>query len=184
MKRIISFLLVTVMLIGLLSGCRQIPTDNTPDITEPQAPTDSVADPTAEPEKANNIVINEVMSDNERLCMGHDLDWIELQNSEEFAVSLEDYYLTDNMDHPHAFHLQGLEIPAEGYLVITLNDDAPFKLSSSGESVYLVCGNTAISQLSFPETTKGEAVDVNGICEYPTPGFANTEAGYHWRYPT
>lgn len=178
MKRIISFLLVTVMLICLLSGCQQIPADNTPDITEPQAPTDSVVDPTAKPEKANNIVINEVMSDNERLCMGHDLDWIELQNSEEFAVSLDDYYLTDNMDHPHAFHLQGLEIPAEGYLVITLNDDAPFKLSSSGESVYLVYGNTAISQLSFPETTKGEAVDTNGICEYPTPGFANTEAGY------
>lgn len=150
---------------------------NTPDYTDPISPSVDAIEPDATVQ-VSKIMINEVMPDNERLCMGHALDWIELHNCEENAVSLNDYYLTDNMDDLHAISLSGIEIPADGYYVITLDDNSAFKLSSSGECVYLVCGNSVISQLAFPETTKGESADENGLCEYPTPGFANTEEGY------
>ena len=177
MKRIISLLLAMLICCSLLAGCRQDPVG-----TEPTKPNSN--EPATEPTNpavvgnASNIVINEVMPDNERLCMGHEKDWVELYNYEQAPVDLTGYYLTDNLEKLHAIPLQGLQIDAEGYLVITLDDSSDFKLASTGETVYLIWNDSVISQLSFPETTKGEAVDVNGFCEYPTPGFANTQEGY------
>ena len=178
MKKTASFLLIIILTVSLLCGCQQEPVSNNPPVnTESTPPAVDMVDP-VDTVNVCNITINEVMSDNERLCMGHDLDWIELHNNEETPVSLDGYFLTDNPDNLHAFSLSEYQIAADGYLVITLNDDSPFKLSSGGECVYLVYGNSIISQLAFPETTKGESVDATGICQYPTPGFANNEHGY------
>jgi len=177
MKRILSLLLAVLLIFTVLAGCQPQIENPKPDQQEPPKPT---VDPTEPPVVIvpGNIIINEVMPDNERLCMGHENDWVELYNLDGTDVSLDGYYLTDNPDKLHTMPLDGLTIPAEGYLVITLDDSSAFKLASTGESVYLVCQDTIISQLTFPETTKGESIDVNGICQYPTPGFVNTEDGH------
>lgn len=178
MKRFVAMLLAAVLILGLFAGCQpqnETPTPDIPDNTDPPS-SNTPEDDT--PITASQVVIHEVMPDNERLCMGHENDWVELYNLEDTTVSLDGYYLTDNPDKPQEMPLEGMEIPADGYLVLTLDDSSPFKLASTGETVYLVCGDEIISQLTFPETTKGESVDENGLCEYPTPGFANTQEGY------
>lgn len=177
MKRMLSLLLALLLILGMLAGCQPQKEEPTPDHQENSKPSVDEPDPVV-PIVPGNVVIHEVMPDNERLCMGHENDWVELRNLDEEEVSLDGYYLTDDPDKLHAMPLDGFMIPAEGYLVITLDDSSAFKLASTGESVYLVCEDTIISQLTFPETTKGEAVDENGLCQYPTPGFANTEEGY------
>lgn len=177
MKRTIVFLLAVVMAFTLLGGCQQAPANTGVENQESTVPsTDASIPPVVV--TVGNVSINEVMPDNERLCLGHTNDWIELYNAEEKTIDLTGYYLTDNPDKPQKMNLSGMEIPAEGYLVITLDDHSPFRLSSSGESVYLVCQGTVVSQFTFPETMNGESVDSNGLCVYPTPGYANTEEGY------
>lgn len=181
MKRITCTILAAVMLLTLLAGC-----DDTPAVTDPSgnvnAPTGSVSvgNPTWPSVEIvpGSVVLSEVMPDNEKLCMGHEMDWVELHNLEDAPVSLDGYYLTDNPNKLHTLSLSGMTIPAGGYLVVTLDDSAPFRLSVDGEVVYLVCGDDIISQLPFGFTENGESLDSNGICAYPTPGFANTREGY------
>ncbi len=176
-KKLISSLLVLTTITGLLAGCYQAPANTESIAPESTAPSVEETLPAATI-AAGNVVINEVMPDNEKLSLGHELDWIELCNLDEVPIDLTGYYLTDDPDQPHIMSLEGRLIPAEGYLVITLDDSSPFRLSSSGESVYLVCEDSIISQLTFLESTDGESWDNNGICQYPTPGFSNTEDGY------
>lgn len=176
-KKLISSLLVLTTITGLLAGCYQAPANTESIAPESTAPSVKETLPAATI-AAGNVVINEVMPDNEKLSLGHELDWIELSNLDEVPIDLTGYYLTDDPDQPHIMSLEGRLIPAEGYLVITLDDSSPFRLSSSGESVYLVCEDSIISQLTFLESTDGESWDNNGICQYPTPGFSNTEDGY------
>lgn len=191
MKRVLSLLLVGVLLIGSLSGCEalltpadtngstapaDIPTAST-GATSPEATTPGETEPTITIQ-TGNVTVNEVMPDNKKLCMGHELDWVELYNAEDYAISLDGYYLADNPENLTELSLAGLEIPANGYLVITLDDAAPFRLSSNGETVYLICDGQIISQLTFGLADDGESFDAAGICAYPTPGYANTEDGY------
>ena len=127
---------------------------------------------------AFSVVINEVMASNKNLVLGHSLDWVELYNSGSNPVDLSPYFLTDSMEQPASLPLTGKTIAPGGYLVITLPEDAPFHLSSSGETVFLTDGKAAACQLTFGASTKGESFGVNGACEYPTPGFENSKAGY------
>ena len=125
-----------------------------------------------------DLVLTEVMPDNRNLCLGHDLDWVEIHNREETSVSLEGYYLTDDPAELQKFSLSGREISADGYLAVVLSDDAPFRLSAEGETVYLTFAQAVVSQLSYPLTEGGESHSPEGGCPYPTPGYANTEEGY------
>lgn len=125
-----------------------------------------------------SVVINEVMADNNDLWLGHSLDWIELYNTGTAQVDLSAYYLTDNMEEPTALSLQGYTLAPNGYLVIELPETAPFHLSSQGETVYLTDGKNAGASLTFGASTKGESFDANGVCQYVTPGFENSKAGY------
>lgn len=186
MKRILCLLLSVVL---LFCGCSNmltppkstagtaVPTESTGTDTLPQDTTPADTEPGITIQ-TGNVTVNEVMPDNKKLCMGHELDWVELYNAEEYAISLDGYYLTDDPEKLSEMPLSGMEIPAEGYLVITLDDSAPFRLAGTGETVYLVCDGSIISELSFPAEEHGESFDTSGICTYPTPGFANTEDGY------
>lgn len=127
---------------------------------------------------ADFLRINEVMADNKNLIMGNDLDWIEIYNDGEKDVSLDSFYLTDDLADKTALSLKGYSVEAKGYVVITLAEDAPFRLSSKGETVYLLSDGKTVSELKFAETKDGESFDADGICDLPTPGFENTEAGY------
>lgn len=175
MKQILSALLATVLLLGLLTACVQEPVPQDTTTAPTAAPTTVSTDP---PITAKNIVISEVMPDNERLVLGHMLDWIELYNQESEAVVLDGYYLADNTQLAEAMDLSGMEIPAGGYLTIVLQENDPFHLSADGETVYLAFGDQILSQLTYPLVENGESYDENGACTYPTPGFPNTEPGY------
>lgn len=195
MKKTIATILVLSLLLSMLSGCGQIlapaqtlpPTDpaQSSAATEPSQATvpddnDFVGEDTQAGEniQAGDIRINEVMPDNKKLCLGHENDWIELYNAELTDIYLDGYYLSDDPENLQALSLAGLTIPAEGFLVITLDDSSPFRLSSNGEDVYLSCGSQLLSQLSFGLSDDGESFDANGVCAHPTPGHANTQEGY------
>lgn len=181
-------MLSAFLFLNMLCGCGNDPVPSAAPTTDPQSahmeetcsqvePTALVTEPTVYVEPMD-VVVSEVMADNEKLCLGHEHDWVELYNREDAAADLEGYWLTDDPESTHAFSLSGMRIEAGDYLVIVLGEEAPFRLSSAGESVYLVCGGNVISELSYGAVTDGESVDAHGICTWPTPGFANTEEGY------
>ncbi len=146
---------------------------NTPDITPTPTPT-----VTEEPEPLPDIVINEVMADNKYLVLGNEFDWIEIFNKEETEVSLDGFYISDSADKPWDLSLKGLKIPAGGYLLLVLEEDANFHLSSAGESVYIFRNKELVTEFAFGEILDGESVSKDGACKYPTPGYPNTEEGY------
>ena len=192
MKRIILFLLIAALVAALLPGCGRgaeipeageteaaVPSEAAPESTEALAESTAPTE-AAEAGTAAAIRISEVMADNRLLLPGHGYDWVELYNPEEFAVRLEGYALTDDPERPAALPLDGREIPAGGYLAVALEDGAAFGLSEAGETVWLTFGGKAISSLTFGASTEGQSFDGEGnLCRFPTPGFANTEAGYY-----
>ena len=171
MKRFFALLLVLSTLASL-AGCTGTPqTDGT---TQPPATNGTVTPPQA----AANLQISEVMPDNKFLTLGHENDWVELQNLEDTAVSLDGYFLTDDAGKPTQLPLEGLSIPAGGYLVIVLDEAAPFRLSAEGETVYLYFQGQALSQVTYGLSENGESYDAQGVCPLTTPGYANTQEGY------
>lgn len=94
------------------------------------------------------IVINEIAPSNSIITdpAGETNDWIELYNTTSSAVDISGYYLSDSPSHLKKFKFPaGTSIPGSGYLIVWADADtigqaglhAPFKLSSSGESLYL-----------------------------------------------
>lgn len=166
MKRFLVFL-TGIVLAMVLTGCQsQISTPSDSDL-----PTTETVDPA-------DIMISEIMPDNEKVVLGHNLEWIELYSREEGAVDLSFYALTDDLSKPNAYPLTGLQIQEGEYLIVTLPEKAPFHLSSDGETVYLTCQGNPIAQLTYPASTKGESFSSDGVCQYPTPGQVNTPEGY------
>ena len=178
MKRILIFFCIAAMLLSALCACG--PSAENPDnpSTEPAKNEQDICVSEVVPEAAP-LVITEVMPDNRNLVLGHEQDWVELYNPEETPVSLDGYALTDDLNTPNALPLAGQQIPAEGYLVITLADGGPFGLSEMGETVYLTYRSNTVSSLTFGATQSGASFDPEGICSFPTPGCANTEEGYY-----
>ena len=170
MKRILLLLLALL----LLAGCEAVP-----EATEPTAlptlPPETVPAATA-PADLPPVSITEVMADNTKLCLGHGQDWVELYNAGETPVDLEGWYLTDDPLGGIWMPLTGLTVPGEGYLAVTL--DGTFGLSASGETVYLLYMDQEVDQLSYGDASDGLTYGREGLCLWPTPGFANTEAGY------
>ena len=170
----------------LLTGCA-----TSPAVTPSQTTTVTVA-PTTEPQPAGpdtpepapvvpapeGLLISEVMADNKLLAMGNDSDWVELYNPGTAPAALDGFYLSDDADQPQKLSLDGKTIPAEEYLVITLGEDGPFKLSADGETVYLFYGAELYTSVTFGVTENGESFAQNGPCAYVTPGYPDTEAGY------
>ena len=180
MKRILPLLLTAALLSSLLSGCANDPPETetsvpkkatvaTAPVPETTAPSDVYIAP---------LQISEVMPDNTALVLGCEQDWVELYNPEDTAVKLDGYALTDDLTQPDALPLTGLEIPAEGYLAVILEDGGPLGLSELGETVYLTYGSNTVSELTFPAAENGKSFDSDGICVFPSPGYANTEEGY------
>ena len=172
MKRKVALLLVLATLVSLV-GCTQT---QQPETTTQEPPTTTVTIP-QRPDAAD-VGISEVMPDNKFLTMGHENDWVELQNREDTAVSLDGYYLTDDPEKPMQLSLEGLRIPAGGYLTIVLDDAAPFRLSADGETVYLYYYDQLLGQVTYGLSENGESYDESGPCQQATPGYANTQEGY------
>lgn len=175
----IAFLLALCAAVSLLAGCQTQPV---PTETTGTVPSLETLPPQTEPTQTfpepMDVVVNEAMADNKYMILGHSLDWVELYNREDVPVSLDGYYLTDDPSLSEVQSLEGLEIPAGGYLVITLDDASAFRLSGDGEEVALLCGTEVISVLALGFSEGGEAFGPEGVCQWPSPGFANNEEGY------
>lgn len=66
-------------------------------------------------------------------------DWIELHNGGSARVTLDGYYLTDDIDKPTKYRITSLAIGAGDSVAIDVNKYAgSFSLSPAGETVYLI----------------------------------------------
>ena len=142
-----------------------------------------------------SVVINELMADNDNIVadpQGDYDDWLELHNLTDSAIVLTGMYLTDKVEEPRKWKFpQNTEIPANGYLIVWLDDDedaseglhANFKLSKGGETAILVDtnarGNKVLDSIAFgeQETDKAYGRLPDGTGDFQvvqaTPGASN-----------
>ncbi|MDD4857228.1 MAG: CotH kinase family protein [Candidatus Krumholzibacteria bacterium] len=107
----------------------------------------------AGPAFGQNLVINEFMADNGTTMAdqnGEFDDWIELYNNSGVAIALGGYFLSDNTNLTK-WVFPDTTIGPGGYLIVWADDDegqsglhAGFKLSASGESIYLTDLDTVV----------------------------------------
>jgi hypothetical protein len=113
---------------------------------------------------AGDLVINELLALNATTQADQDGefdDWIELYNNTNAAISLSTYYLTDDITNLTQWAFpSGTSIPANGYLIVWADNDitqtglhANFKLSATGESLYLMNGGSIADQVVFGTQT-------------------------------
>jgi hypothetical protein len=137
------------------------------------------------------VVINEVMASNSSTVTdnaGQYDDWIELYNKGTVAAAIGGYYLTDNAANLDKWKIPaGTTIPAGGYLMLWADEDSSqgsnhmnFKLSASGEFVYLLDASGAlVDSVSFGTlpTDQSYARSPNGtgpwVVKGPTFGINN-----------
>ena len=141
----------------------------------------------------SSIVINELMAKNESTISDKADefdDWIELHNLSNAPIDVSGMFLSDELSEPRQWALpEGTIIEANGYLLVWADNDteqeglhASFKLSSGGETVYLVAsdadGNSLLDTVSFEALGDDQSVgriDENGTIENvtPTPNASN-----------
>ncbi len=195
-----------IILITVLIGCilfvscergeqmmgTALPVEGTMDPTEMVEMTEtSDASPTGP-----SVVINELMADNDNTIadpQGDYDDWLELYNLTDSPVMLTGMYLSDKEDNPTKWAFpENTEIPANGYLIVWLDEDgedapdglhANFKLSKGGEVAMLVGpdaeGNQILDSITFgdqeTDTAYGRFPDGTGAFQIvaATPGTPN-----------
>ena len=128
----------------------------------------------------SDVVINEFMASNDASIADQDGefdDWIELYNKTNTDIDLTGYFLTDNAANLDKYDIpEGTIIPANGYLIIWADEDgmqeglhANFKLSASGEELFLLNADTVIiDEVTFGEqqTDISAARNPNGTGEF------------------
>jgi len=112
---------------------------------------------------SDDLVINELMASNDETVSdeaGEFDDWIELYNNTNATINLEGYFLSDDENNLLKWPIpNGTTIAANDYLMVWADDDdeqgafhANFKLSSNGETLFLINANgEIINQVEFDE---------------------------------
>lgn len=131
-------------------------------------------------------VIEEGIFINELYASGE--DWVELYNSLSTAKDLSGFFIYDDVANKYKIPV-GTTIPAKGFLVFFCNDLATglntnFKLSSSGESIFLENASaTLIDKVTFPALAGGLSYGRFGdgsatfaISGSPTKGITNGDS--------
>lgn len=87
-------------------------------------------------------------------------DFIELHNRTDKEIDLSGYFLSDDVEEPRKGSLDGVKIPAKGYVVIILSSDGvnvpsgykvlDFALASKGETVCLSKGDEILDCMTIP----------------------------------
>jgi hypothetical protein len=138
----------------------------------------------------NDLVINEVMASNSSTIAdehGDFQDWIEIVNRGTTSRSLAGLGLTDHMEGFADYVFPNITLAPGEYLIVWADEEpeegdfhAPFKLSASGEDVYLTDGGVIIDQVTFPELASdvswGRWEDSTGdwqLLSQATPGAEN-----------
>lgn len=148
------------------------------------------------PSIASGLVISEIMPCNACTFASGDgffPDWVELHNIGVEDVNLNAFCLSDRESDLSRFLLPDRILKPDEYILILCNKDlsgsqneiwAPFGLSSKGGAVYLSSRDgilietaaypAADDDRSFTASEEGSFLET----DYPTPGLANTGAGY------
>lgn len=151
---------------------------------------------------AQSVIINEFLADNTSTSLQDEdqdtPDWIELKNTLGTPVSLNGWYLTDDVGDLTKWRLPDVSVPGNGYLVLfasgkdrTPTDGDPlhtnFVLAQNGEYLALVAPNgTVVSEYGengtdYPNQRAGISYGVYGTPETvgfmfdPTPGEENDD---------
>lgn len=169
---IIFFVCLIAILTILLSSCQSDEID------------DSVSQ--------SDIIINEVLSSNSSSAQAFDgryYDWVELYNPTSKTISLDGYYLYDDIDESEKSSLDGLEIQPGKYLIIycsglNITDEkgyrhTNFKLSATkGDTLYL-SNDSTMTKLDVPASDENVSYGLDSDSENyvwftsPTPGEKN-----------
>ncbi len=149
------------------------------------------------PEDFSGLMINEVCASNQECWSdadGREPDWVEIYNAGEVSVNLSGYGLADGKKNLFKYTFpEGTVIPAGGYLMVCCDDGltstdpkehhAPFKLSSTGETLYLTHpGYGTLDVVEVPaavtDVTYGRYKNGEATFEMltPTPGASNSTA--------
>ena len=110
--------------------------------------------------EVGDVLINELMAVNSSTAFdsnGESDDWIELYNTTSIGIDLTGLYLSDDVTNLTKYQIPvGTSIAANDVLVIWTDEDseqsglhANFKLSSSGESLFLSDGVNLFDQVDF-----------------------------------
>ena len=141
---------------------------------------------------SNDLVVNEFMASNETTVTDSDgefEDWIEIYNNTDEVIELKGYFLSDDGDDIAQWEFPDTNIAAKGYLIIWADKDedqqglhASFKLSSSGETIYLSnMDTTIVDEISYSDQTTDISTGryANGTGAFiqmtPTFGSENTD---------
>lgn len=105
-------------------------------------------------------------------------DWVELYNNGSSTVLLNNWSISDSAALKHALPLDGMMIGPGQYAFFAIEEStAGFKLSASGETVYLFCGDQIIHQTSYPALDQDVSWaligDTYAATWLPTPGCGN-----------
>ncbi len=133
----------------------------------------------------NDVVINEFMASNKEAVADQDGDfddWIELYNKGTETIDLSGFGLSDDVNALGKYSIpEGTTLDADEYLIVWADDDqeqdglhAQFKLSGSGESIYLTDTNGAV----IDEVTFGEQITDQSMARRPN-GTGDFEIGNH-----
>ena len=112
-----------------------------------------------------DLVINEILASNdtgETDEEGEYEDWIELYNTTDATLSLDNLYLSDDSEDPLIYQFpEGTTLDADSYLIVWCDKDteqgdfhADFKFSSGGETAILsYADGTILQNITFGEQT-------------------------------
>ncbi len=115
---------------------------------------------------AQDLIINEVMSDNESFAiddMAQYFDWIEIYNPTDNDIALNEYYLSDDIDDMKKWRFPNATINSNEYLLVYASDKdyntkgfmhTNFKINSDGEEIFLVNGNVVCDNINVPDLLK------------------------------
>lgn len=125
------------------------------------------------------VIINEICASNGCIYYtedGESPDWVELHNTGDEAIILDGWALADNLSGKKLHALSGVELPPQGYAVITLGE--AFSLSADGEAVHLLKDGQAVDSVRYSGHAKNKSVIrlSDGSVEetnLPTPGMVN-----------
>lgn len=137
--------------------------------------------------EVGDIVINELLASNDVTASDADGefdDWVELYNNSDNAVDISGYKLSDDFASPEKLVFpEGSIIEAKAYLIVWADGDvdqeglhADFKISASGESVFLFDSqDVVVDEISFGEQitdiSYGRFPNGTGAFQSMTPTF-------------
>lgn len=143
--------------------------------------------------RPTDIEISEVVSSNTKYLAGpyktyHDL--VELHNRTDAEIDLTGYYLSDDPEQVRKGSLDGVKVPANGYVCIILSSDGintpkgyhvvNFGINASGETLVLAKGDTVTDVAVIPSLGQNTAFgrangdDAFSVLAEPTPKDINS----------